>query len=573
MGLLQQIIQGNEGGLKADTLTPTQKVTLRAVIIGVLYYGLSALEGMMMRAHAITPLPMLDDSHYFSVLTVHPIVGIFGSTYLVVFGAFTFLVPYLMNKPLYSVKLANATWIMIAIGTLMSWLGGFLFHYAPLYTLYWPLPVDFSQFDAIGGMVFIVGIAIIMLGTLGFIYNIFATVFYTEDGHEKRPMKPLLISALGIDGLLNIVYKLMGKEPYSKEPAVSLPVVAIFRGTIDTFLDALVILTCGVLILVYIVGDLTGAEMSYTAVNALLYKNFFWWGLDLIADGLVLIYIAGSWYLLAMLITGKKLFMQNIARAALLLELIVSWAVWSHHLLGDQGQPNIMKLVSGEMVTAFELVTQGIAIFITLVTLWSARPLKMTNELKFLLAGILGFMLAVPAGIMQADMGLNRVLHNTQWVAGPHFHVAILVGLTMTLYSAIYILWPTLTNGVKLYSQKLANFHFWGQLVGGIGMGAFMGMAGLDGALRRALYLNGEYSTYMMFAGICGMLLLLAWLSFLLNVVMSIGVQGLIGVFTPSKLKTRDLIPNETGEVSEWKDNRDENREDVGEPIPAPVKA
>jgi cytochrome c oxidase subunit 1 len=476
-------------------------------------------------------------------MTVHPIVGIFASTYLVVFGAFTFLVPYLMKKPLYNIKLANATWMLIAVGALMSWLGGFIFHYAPLYTLYWPLPVDFSQYDAVGGLVFILGIALIMIGTLGFIYNIFATVFYTEDGHEKRPMKPLLISALGIDGMLNIWYKITGREPYSKEPAVSLPVVAIFRGTIDTFLDALVILTCGVLILVYIIGDLSGATMDYTSVNALLYKNFFWWGLDLIADGLVLIYIAGSWYLLAMLITGKKLFMQNIARAALLLELIVSWAVWSHHLLADQGQNNMMKLISGEMVTAFELVTQGIAIFITLVTLWSARPLKMSNELKFLLGGILGFMLAVPAGIIQADMGLNRILHNTQWVAGPHFHVAILVGLTMTLYSAIYILWPTLTNGVKLYSQKMANYHFWAHLVGGIGMGAFMGMAAMDGALRRTLYLDGEYQTYMILAGICGLLLLSAWVVFLVNILMSVGVKGLIGVFTKSKLDTKALVP------------------------------
>ncbi len=543
MSFLHTLIHGNEGGLKTDGLTPTQKVTLRAVIIGVLYYGLSALEGMMMRAHAITPLPMLNDTHYFSVMTVHPIVGIFGSTYLIVFGAFTFLVPYLMKKPLYSIKLANATWMLIALGALLAWLGGFLFHYAPLYTLYWPLPVDFKQFDAVGGLVFISGIALIMIGTLGFIYNIFATVFYTEEGHEKRPFKPLLLSALGIDGILNIWYKMTGREPYSKEPAVSLPVVAIFRGTIDTFLDALVILTCGILILVYIVGDLSGAPMDYTAVNALLYKNFFWWGLDLIADGLVLIYIAGSWYLLAMLITGKKLFMQNIARAALLLELIVSWAVWSHHLLADQGQYNMMKLVSGEMVTAFELVTQGIAIFITLVTLWSARPLKMTNELKFLLGGILGFMLAVPAGIIQADMGLNRILHNTQWVAGPHFHVAILVGLTMTLYSAIYILWPTLTNNVKLYSQKMATYHFWAHLVGGIGMGAFMGMAAMDGMLRRTLYLEGEYQTYMILAGICGLLLLSAWVVFLLNVVLSIGVKGLIGIFTKSKLQTKDLVP------------------------------
>jgi len=40
----------------------------------------------------------------------------------------------------------------------------------------------------------------------------------------------------------------------------------------------------------------------------------------------------------------------------------------------------------------------------------------MTNELKFLLGGLLGFALAVPAGILQADIGLNRILHNTQWI-------------------------------------------------------------------------------------------------------------------------------------------------------------
>ena len=146
--------------------------------------------------------------------------------------------------------------------------------------------------------------------------------------------------------------------------------------------------------------------------------------------------MAGTWYLLAMLITGKKLFMQNVARAALLVELVVSWTVWSHHLLSDQAQPAILKVVSGEMVTAFELITQGLAFFITLATLWSARPLKMTNELKFLLGGLLGFGLGVPAGIIQADVGLNRILHNTQWVIGPHVHVAVLVGLTMTLYAA-----------------------------------------------------------------------------------------------------------------------------------------
>jgi len=104
-----------------------------------------------------------------------------------------------------------------------------------------------------------------------------------------------------------------------------------------------------------------------------------------------------------------------------------------------------------------------------------------TNPLKFLLGGLLGFALAVPAGIMQADVGLNRILHNTQWVVGPHVHVAILVGLTVTLYSAIYLLFPILTYGAKVHSQKLVNVHFWCHLIGGVGMGSFMGMTGLKG--------------------------------------------------------------------------------------------
>jgi len=245
------------------------------------------------------------------------------------------------------------------------------------------------------------------------------------------------------------------------------------------------------------------------------------------------------------MITGKKLFMQNIARAALLLELVVSWTVWSHHLLADQAQPAFLKVVSGEMVTAFELITQGLAFFVTLATLWLARPLKMTNELKFLLGGLLGFALAVPAGIMQADVGLNRILHNTQWIIGPHVHVAILVGLTMTLYAAIYLLLPILTNGAKLYSQKLANLHFWFHLFGGIGMGAFMGMAGLKGMLRRTLYFNGEYELYMILALVCGALLLIGFLLFFFNIVMTVGVEGLIGIFKPTKNKNKDLVPAE----------------------------
>ena len=541
MSYIQTLMNGEQGLFKPKTLTPMQKLTLRFVVVGLVFYLFVVIEGMIMRLFEINPLPFVSEEQFFAILTAHPLVGIFGSTYSIVCGAFLFLVPFLMKKPLWSYKLANWNFLLIAIGTFIFWAAGFITHYAPLYTLYWPLPADFSQFDPLGGAIFILGIALIMVGTIFFVINVFKTITYTPEGWEKQPGGALLASAIGYTGLRN----LFRKKKEQVKHLVPLPVAAIARGTVDAALNSGIILFTGVLILVYMIAHLMGGDLKDTAVDALLYKNWFWSGLDLIADGLVLIFVAGTWYLLATMITGKKLFMQNIARAALLIELIVSWTVWSHHLLSDQAQPGFLKILSGEMVTAFELITQGLAFYIVLATLWSARPLKMSNELKFLLGGLLGFALAVPAGIMQADIGLNRILHNTQWIIGPHVHVAILVGLTMTLYSAVYILFPIVTNGAKLYSQKLANFHFWAHLIGGIGMGAFMGMAGLEGMLRRTIYLNGEFNLYMILAGICGALLLLAFLAFFYNIVMSVGLKGVTGIFTPSKLNVKDLVPSD----------------------------
>ncbi len=537
MSFTETFLNGEQGAFKPATLTPMQKMILRFIVVGLVYYAFAVIEGMIMRIYEVTPIPVVPPVQFFAIMTAHPLVGIFGSTYSIVFGAFLFLVPFLMKKPLWSIPLANWTCGLLAVGTFTFWFAGFLSEYAPLYTLYWPLPADFTQFSVWGGTFFIAGIAIVMVGVVFFVLNIFKTITYTPAGWAPQPAGALFGSAVGLSGLKAFFTK------KKQDHLVSLPVAAIARGTVDTAFNAGIILFTGVLILVYMVAELFGTSLKHSSIDALLYKNWFWWGLDLIADGLVLIFVAGTWYLLATLITGKKLFMENWARAALFVEMVVSWTVWSHHLLSDQAQPAVLKTVSGEMVTAFELITQGLAFFITLATLWSARPLKMTMPLRFLLGGLLGFALAVPAGIMQADLGLNRILHNTQWIVGPHVHVAILVGLTMTLYSAIYLLFPIVTNGAKLYSEKLALFHFWAHLFGGIGMGAFMGMAGLQGMLRRSLYVNGEFNVYMILAALSGSLLLLAFLAFFYNIVMSLGLKGVIAIFTPSTLDTTDPVP------------------------------
>jgi len=47
----------------------------------------------------------------------------------------------------------------------------------------------------------------------------------------------------------------------------------------------------------------------------------------------------------------------------------------------------------------------------------------------------------------------------------------------------------------------------------------------------------------MILAGICGCLLLLAFFAFLFNIVMTVGVKGLIGIYSPAKMKTRECVP------------------------------
>jgi cytochrome c oxidase subunit 1 len=107
----------------------------------------------------------------------------------------------------------------------------------------------------------------------------------------------------------------------------------------------------------------------------------------------------------------------------------------------------------------------------------------------------------------------------------------------------VYILCPIVTNGSKLYSQKLANIHFWCHLIGGVGMGAFMGMAELKGMLRKAMYIDRKFNTYIVLAALSGSLLLIAFLVFFYNIVMSVGLKGVIGIFTPLKLETKELLP------------------------------
>ena len=99
MSIMRTLINGEQGLFKPKTLTPMQKLTLKFVVVGLVYFAFAVIEGMIMRIYAVRPIPFIPSKQFFAIMTAHPLVGIFGSSYSIVFGAFLFLVPFAMKKP------------------------------------------------------------------------------------------------------------------------------------------------------------------------------------------------------------------------------------------------------------------------------------------------------------------------------------------------------------------------------------------------------------------------------------------------------------------------------------------
>lgn len=526
-----------------------QKWTLRFAVVGLLFLALAGFEGMLMRTQqydlsllgpmeqvlsTVRPGPEASPQElFYSMMTAHPIVGVYGFVYMAIMGAFYFLVPYLLGKEVRHKKLVPLNFALQPIGVLICWGSGFFGKFDALYTLYWPLPVSYDRVPVWGSVLFCIGAAIIMVNILLFAYNLFSTVLSKSNPHAYT-FWGFLRSAFGINRLM----KWLGKEdkgaPNLDHDGLPVFLVAVGRGSIDTVINAFVLLTAGVLILVYGIANLVQAPLDPGAVNALVYKNWYWWGLDMVADGNVLIYTAGIWYLLIPLLVGRELFGANVVKTVIMVDLLVSLGVWSHHLLGDRPQPIWMKLLSGQFITWGEFFTMGLTIFASLMTIWLARPVKMTPALKFVLGSVFGFLMGGAAGLIQANVGLNLVFHNTQWVIALHAHTFLLTAAGTLVFAVLYALVPMLTK-VEFRYPKLVNVHLWLWLVGAVLNAYAMGMAGSRGMLRRTLYEGGQFQANVGVAWIGGVLMGAGLVVFLINVIGTLGLGNVLGLFVPEK--------------------------------------
>jgi cytochrome c oxidase cbb3-type subunit 1 len=168
---------------------------LRMMVVSVAFYGMSTFEGPMMSVKIVNSL-----SHYTDWTIGHVHSGALGWVGYVSFGALYCLVPWLWNRPLYSLKLVNWHFWISTIGIVLyitaMWVSGILqglmwraytslgfLEYSFVETVEAMHP--FYVIRALGGFLFLVG-ALLMA------FNLWKTVISAE---EAAPERAVLVPA------------------------------------------------------------------------------------------------------------------------------------------------------------------------------------------------------------------------------------------------------------------------------------------------------------------------------------------------------------------------------------------
>lgn len=94
---------------------------------------------------------------------------------------------------------------------------------------------------------------------------------------------------------------------------------------------------------------------------------------------------------------------------------------------------------------------------LTLRGVWD--KVRTDSVLKFFVVAITGYGMATFEGPMLSLKNVNAIAHFTDWIIA-HVHVGALAWNGFLSFGMIYWLIPRMTKS-KLFSEKLANFHFW----------------------------------------------------------------------------------------------------------------
>lgn len=195
--------------------------------------------------------------------------------------------------------------------------------------------------------------------------------------------------------------------------------------------------------------------------------------------------------------------------------------IFPHHLLMDFAFPEWM-LIMGHIIGYFNtfpiLIVTGYGAL--MIIYHSGIRWDMTTKLLFV--SLLGWSAGVMPAFIDGTIGVNYLMHNTAWVPG-HFHIYLLLGMIMMLFSFMYYLGKPEQYAEDSWLSRLA---FWGYTLGGLGFVLSLLYGGKESVPRRYAVHLPEWIAYDRIGALFATVVIASTLVFIFTFFSRLGLAG-----------------------------------------------
>ncbi|MBY0450631.1 MAG: cbb3-type cytochrome c oxidase subunit I [Cyanobacteria bacterium] len=228
----------------------------------------------------------------------------------------------------------------------------------------------------------------------------------------------------------------------------------------------------------------------------------------------------GILYYLMPRFTGNPLYSHTLSMLGFWTIAMFYAPTGTHHIL-QSPVPEWLKAIAviSSVFLLVPVLTVLTNFFMTMKGKWSLAADHI--PLRFALAAGVAYLLTCIQGPFQATRFINWYLHFSNWVVG-HAHMALLATFSFIVFSATYYIIPKVT-GRKIYSKRLAVWHFWLSLYGWIIMMLALTIAGLIQAAGWHFAIPYdqwviEMHPYMIVRTLSGVMIVLGQILFMFNI-------------------------------------------------------